>query len=465
MTTSQSAINGLQRCLSFTEEQRDSDSSFYSSGIESLKQIRDLAVQVMLASNEALAKVGLDEPLEIVPVKSQNSELATTILEEAAKVSEETASKVINQMFSIVFNQFQGNSQQNIVVNSIESCKIDVQPENFIKNIVDEEDFEEEPLEIVEIEESHNYIHDFKEILHDVAILPASKFSSPQVKSISSLISEYFDVRFCKKYDPNQIHWFSKKKMRDYLLSVLIRCVESESCENFQNLYDDLKKWLADIKVSPSKYTLPPEYNSIFFNILLKSPDSVDRPLSKSAFDRLIKVWDELWGLGYYKFNNLSYASYHPTKNLDWVRENLISATNLDSSDVKHFNLDRAVKLLLSRWTSLEKYESFDLCKAISIRSNKNLRKFSYQDMVKLPHSLLEDSLKVYVKANGYSSIDNLKSKLESMESIMNFADNNFATIQERYEYLNQYPPDQLDLVEVFETYINQAVSDDCVED
>ena len=74
MASAQVALNGLQRCLSYTQAQRDSDSTFYSSSVESLKQIRELATQIMLASNEALAKVGLDEPLDIVKQNSGQSD-------------------------------------------------------------------------------------------------------------------------------------------------------------------------------------------------------------------------------------------------------------------------------------------------------------------------------------------------------------------------------------------------------
>ena len=163
MTTSQVALKGLERCLDFTEMQRDSQSSFYSTGIESLQQIRELAAQICIAANDALAKVGLDEPQSIVkPSKS----LGLDDIEEC--VNHATEQAVLN-----IFNQLNIVNQQNI--------SIDISTnENIVNTKIDEDKFEDlEPIDIeipVQSElsqkddkPSSQFMSDFKQVLHKVA--------------------------------------------------------------------------------------------------------------------------------------------------------------------------------------------------------------------------------------------------------------------------------------------------------
>ena len=453
MTTSHAALNGLQRCLTFTEEQRDSDSSFYSSGIEALKQIRDIATQIMLASNEALAKVGLDESLEIV--KSTSSQLTNPefILEEAAKVSEQTASQVVNQIFSVVFNQFNGNSQQNVLIEQVDTFQSSASANIEVKPEVDPEILDVEVEDSKKSSRSHSEIYDYKKILAEVANLPISKFSSPQIKTGAILVSEYFDVRFNKRYDVHQIHWFSMEKLRDYLVSVLLGFSESVVKGQYQEFCSDFKLWLSEIRENSSKYTLPANCASIFFEILNKDPNSVSKQLSNEALSYFDDMWSELWKLGYYKFKKWSNLTCYPSKDVDWIRKQLNSSLKCESNK-RSWNLDGEIDKILTLWQDLEEYESFDVCRAIVIKDSILLQSLEYQDLVKLPRELLRESLKMYITSNGYASVSKLKMKLDSMRSIMKYTDEKFDSLEDSYKYLSEFSPNDLDLVEVLEHYV-----------
>ena len=455
MTSAQVALNGLQRCLSYTQVQRDSESSFYSSSIDSLKQIRNLATQIMLASNEALAKVGLDEPLDIV---KQNPEQSDQILQKAAEISGQVAAEVANQVVFAILNQVNTVNQQNISINHVD------QYNQYSESRSQEDSIEIAPYEPEIVEESgeiskkspkstknSNFIRDFKKISKEVHNLPVEKFSSPEVKLVSDLIFDYFDIRFNKKYDPSQIHWFSREKFRDYLASIIIGYSQALVDGKSYKFYDDFENWLNDIKETPSKYTLPLNCSIIYFNILNVKPSEVTYHLDREVIETIIQLWNELWTLGYYKFNNLSNEFDYPDAKLEWIQENLNAS--MIYSGPQDDPIPFAIYALCESWKDLEAWESFEICRAIVIRNTPILKQLNYEDVVKIPQDLIQKSLLCYIEDNGIGSIDRLKMKLKSIKSIVETADFKYSSLEDKYQYLNQFPPSDLELVEVLENY------------
>ena len=455
MASAQVALNGLQRCLSYTQAQRDSDSTFYSSSVESLKQIRELATQIMLASNEALAKVGLDEPLDIV---KQNSGQSDEILQKAAEISGQVAAEVANQVVFAVLNQFNNVNQQNISINHVD------QYNQYTEMISQEDSLEIElcedeiPVESGKISKkspksskNSNFIRDFKKILKEVHALPVEKFSSPEIKAVSDLVFEYFDIRFNKKYDPNQIHWFSREKFRDYLVSILLGYSQSMINNTNFEFYDDFMNWLNDIKKIPSRYTLPFNCFTIYFNVINIEPSDIAFHLDKEVVTVFYNMWNELWSLGYYKFSSFTSDFSYPDAKLTWVHGNLESSINC--SGIEEDSIASVINSLGESWKSLEEWESFEICRAIVIRNNSILKQLNYEDVVKIPQDLIQKSLLCYIEDNGIGSIDRLKMKLKSIRSIVENADSKYSSLEDKYQYLNQFPPSDLELVEVLENY------------
>lgn len=456
MTSAQVALNGLQRCLNYTQVQRDSESSFYSSSVESLEQIRDLAFQIMVASNEALAKVGLDKPLSIVETKSSQSD---EILKKAAEISGQVASEVANQVVIAVLNQFNVINQQNISINHVDHYnqynEIDAQEiidENLGETTKIEGDILELPGDLDKSSKKSSFIHDFKDILRKVHNLPVDKFSSPEVKVASDLVFDYFEVRFNKKYDPTQIHWFSREKFRDYLVSILIKYSQSVVAGESFKFYDDFENWLKELTECPSKYTLPLDCFEIYYNLLEPDPAHISVSLKLEELDVFKKIWSELWELGYHKFSSFSYKFNVPDASVSWVACNLQSA--VEYVGIKEDAVSSAICALGELWKSLETtYVSFDICRAIVIRSNPILQTINYEDTVKLSSDIIQKSLLAYVNYKGIGSIDRLKMKLKSIISIVEIADSKYDTLEEKYGYLSQFPPSDLELVEVLEHY------------
>lgn len=458
MASAQVALNGLQRCLSYTQAQRDSSSTFYSSSVESLKQIRELASQIMIASNEALSKVGLEEPLSIVKDHPCDLVESDEFIQKVSEISSKVASEVANQVIFQVLNQFNLVNQQNISINHVDQYNQYSESLNLSEILEADCTDQENPGKIEEQTQisgnsikSSTFIHDFKQVLREVHTLSVEKFSSPEIKLVSDLVFDYFDVRFNKKYDPNQIHWFSRKRFRDYLASILISYSRSVVVGESFKFYTNFENWLEDIQKSPSKYTLPVNCSSVYFNILVKDASQVSEYLDIEVVQKFKEIWAELWELGYYKFKNLSDDWCLPDKSLSWIQ------SNLECCAQNHDLFDDAVSLVINElcdtWKSLETCESFSICRAIAIRSNLSLQNLDYEDVVKLPQDLIQKSLQLYVSDNGIESLDRLKMKLKSIQSIVNDADSKCDSLEEKYRYLSQFPPSDLELVEVLEHY------------
>lgn len=169
------------------------------------------------------------------------------------------------------------------------------------------------------------YVKEFKNILTFTAFDPFSTFSSKAVQQCATLCNAYFQVRFNKSYDVNNIHIFSYKSFRDYLICLIISFVEHLNNIEIENFELETRRWLEEVKQGSVKYTLPPSASSIFFKYV--KAESIDsQPVMQEVIWKKVQtIWSELWDKGYYKLGELPADSdILPSKDLNWFSSKFI---------------------------------------------------------------------------------------------------------------------------------------------
>ena len=466
MSTYQSAMNGLKRSLDYVESQNTNDSNFYSSGVNNLKEIRDIASKVMINANQALAKVHQDDSRYVLKLDNQEIDVV------------EFATKIAVNVATQLFIQFNSVNQQNIQTENV----IQYNTLNMDKDIL----IEDESLELEEcqediIEESQetkipkNYISDFKKVLNETKDKCNENY---KLNECVELCAEYINIRFDPKYDVNKIHVFDRKRMRDYLVSFVFAYSKAANSDKDLNKFrEEFEEWINSVKLGVISYTFPKSVSDIFFNIL----DTETKLDDDYIFG--FKLWRELWDIGYYKFDNYSWEStFKLDKELSWLKQqcpdcivllnDLKPSTDTSYDDIFNISLNsiqfETNKILQKKYKSIikeiyEQYCDFSLNPMYEVVKPVILQKYPELKLIHTisENKILEGTLCKSLIFYGIHNSDNLDEVNKQMDNINNISDKvncTCTTYSEIEELLTQYDYKDLDLVEVFEYYVNNYV-------
>ena len=299
-----SAQNSMERIVDMLEARTGSEVGTYSETEARLSRIRELGERIMLLANSALIRTDSYDPRYL-----QYSDISGDLDSFVQKVADIAASKAVAV----------ASASASAVVNF---NGVELTPKESEVEIIPVA--EQEHKELPEKKPTKlSTIGAFKRVTTSTCI-GAERSASQHVKILGKLISEYFNIRFSTKSDPNRIHRFSSTELRNYLASIILNYSQSvEDDFDFETYFHD---WLNQVKLGEVRYTLPPKANSIFFTIAM--PDRCVSPVSitRSVYERAVRLWKCLWRCGMCGFSMLEDSDVPlPTIEFDWF--------NLDLSD------------------------------------------------------------------------------------------------------------------------------------
>lgn len=268
MVTTQAAFNSFDRVMRYIG-QFTSDSTLYSKSVEHLNSLKSMALELVDAVNQQL---GYEDEVQID--KKNLTQEIVGILQSMDLIKEDAA-----------------RIPQPVEV--IEEVKpVEVESKAQVPNTI---------------------IRDYKSVAYEVASLDDDIYSDESVSRCSQLCNEYLQARFDMNNDPNNIHKFSKREIRNYVASLILwysDCIENDDIDKFEL---DFYNWIERVGRGSEKYTLPKPAAAIFFEI--KKNGKVELPDGVKLKAR--SIWNELWLKGYNKLHSDNELS--PTYDMEWL--------------------------------------------------------------------------------------------------------------------------------------------------
>lgn len=412
MVSTQSAMNSLNRVLEYVNQTADV-TTMYQKGVENLKQIREIASQILRQTDNMLQLVDEFDPQ---PIQTHSDEALVKIASEAA------SSAVIN-----VLNQLNIIGEQNIHAdtviqyNSVESTEIDEKPQAV----------------------PNSNITKYKSIIKEVSEIGEDSFASELSYNCASLCNMYFNTRFNLTYDINRIHRFDKKQLKNYIASIIIAYADSYESGGLVEFESEVYNWCQEVVKGVVRYTLPKSAATIFFKIIKNQPLEI----SKESIQTAKQIWNDLWILGYSKLNTKCLktpSEYLPVYDLSWIEE---FDSTIDVINYLDNNTDIEEDDLIELSTTVENYleyrKGFDyLDRWESILSN-NTSLYSLIDTKTriIPDKVVLDAICNYLQ---YVTTDKLNKDILSL--ISNWTLSKTGS-----------PPE---LLKVYETYLDNGDKD-----
>ena len=252
MVTTQVALNGLQRGLTYVQYHQNSDSKLYSKGAKHIESIRNMALEILKIADNLLE----------TKTNYENHSFDESEISKIADLVVEKISTKIPQQISEIPAQI-GEKVQKI-------------SENRKKN---------------------TFSKDFKSVISET-----TKNSSEDIKEYSEICENYFKVRFSPKNDPKNIHKFSMKSYTDYLKALILSISECEVAGVLEEFKVYINNWLSEVKKGNIKYTFPKPVAGYFYTL---NGSDTEHTIPQSVYEKASEIWNKLWESGFNEFDSL----------------------------------------------------------------------------------------------------------------------------------------------------------------
>lgn len=433
MATAQVALTGLTRCFSFIKDKHDSNSSFYSSTVDRIKEIRDLSSQVALLANEALARVGQDVVDVQVASRDELNVKSDAVLAEIADIKAQLAKIVdspqnkIEDSVNIEQNEIPANSGSELLTKSNQLDKRVTQE----CSQCDEVKSKQLPKPVIK-----HFIRDFKRVTNTLESIPEDRFSSPEVCRLGRICSQYFQ----KRYTKNSHCVFKVEDYRNYLLSFIIGYSRAYLDDKTSEYLEECSNWIRSLEFKNSKYTLPKPVAFIYFNQFNEKTKKPQCYISDDCMTVTQSIWNEFWLLGYNQFESLNY-DFLPDSDLSWaeITTNTLSEVN---DEIWHNGMQEEFDMLVHQWKLIHKFKIHQY-RCIDFHIEYQFETFEF-----------EQAVLSYVKRHGVGSIKDLQTRLDNIFPILEHAEFELKDEQEKQDYINSYPAESLELLDVIDEYV-----------
>ena len=439
MATAQVALTGLTRCFSFIKDKHDSNSSFYASTVDKIKEIRDLSSQVALMANEALARVGQDVVDVQVPSRDELNVKSDAVLAEIADIKAQLAKIVDSPQNQI--DEIRDDKTRRSVENSKNLEKADDRQLNqsieldkhSVQNIVQEDSGKSAQLPKPVI---RHFIRDFKRVTNTLESIPEDRFSSPEICKLGRICSQYFQ----KRYTKNSHCVFKVEDYRDYLLSFIVGYSRAYLENQTSEYLDECAEWVRSLEFKNIKYTLPKPVAFIYFNQFNEKTKKPQCYISDDCMTITRSIWNEFWLLGYNQFEALNY-DFLPDSDLSWadIATNTLSEVN---DETWRNSVQEEFDMLVHQWKLIHKFKIHQY-RCIDFYINYQLETFEFAQ-----------AALAYVKRHGIDSIKDLQARIDNIFPILEHAEFELNDEKEKQDYINSYPAESLELIDVLDEYV-----------